>query len=292
VIADEEGYFEREGIAVEYVAIPSVTVQALPGLQGGDVDVVSSVISIALINAVGGGANFRIVADRGSIDPNSCEPWGIVGRRELFRGKVVDSALLRGRRISTNPLGQSGYLTELFLRKHGLDLDDMELVRLPPNVEPSAMEDGRIDIVTRSDPQLHGMLAAGHVLLAGATTLAPGAPLAVLVYGPKLLSADRELGQRFMRAYLRGVRKYSEGPTRSNLTIVSRRLGVDTVDIRKMCWLSTRPDGYVSEQSIADYQKWAVESGALERVVEPSSVIDGSFAAQASAALDSESRRR
>ena len=292
VIADAEGYFRREGIAVEFVAIPSVTVQALPGLQDGDVDVVSSVISIGLINAVGGGANFRIVADRGTIDPNTCEPWGIIGRKELFEGKTIDAAILRGRRISTNQLGQSGYLADLFLRKHGLTLKDLDLVRLPPNVEPQAMSDGRIDIVTRSDPQLNAMLSSGHVLLAGATTLAPGSPLAVLVYGPKFLATNRDLGQRFMRAYLRGVRKYAEGPTNSNIEIVAKGLGVDTADIRKMCWLSTRPDGFVSEKSLTDYQAWAVESGALERTVEPSRLLDTAFATQASAALDAESRSR
>jgi NitT/TauT family transport system substrate-binding protein len=292
VIADAEGYFRQEGIAVEYVAIPSVTVQALPGLQDGDVDVVSSVISIGLINAVGGGANFRIVADRGTIDPNTCEPWGIIGRKALFDGKTIDAALLRGRRISTNPLGQSGYLTDLFLRKHGLTLKDMEIVRLPPNVEPQAMSQGRIDIVTRSDPQLNSMLSSGHVLLAGATSLAPGSPLAVLVYGPRLLATNRDLGQRFMRAYLRGVRKYAEGPTSSNITIVAKGLGVDTADITKMCWLSTNPNGLVSEKALSDYQAWAVESGALERTVEPSHLLDTAFATQASAALDAERRSR
>jgi NitT/TauT family transport system substrate-binding protein len=292
VIADAEGYFEREGISVEYIAIPSVTVQALPGLQDGDVDVVSSVISIGLINAVGGGANFRIVADRGTIDPSACEPWGIIGRKQLFEGKTIDATVLRGRRISTNPLGQSGYLADLFLRKHGLTLRDLELVRLPPNVEPQAMSDGRIDIVTRSDPQLNSMLSSGHILLAGATSLAPGAPLAVLVYGPRFLATNRDLGQRFMRAYLRGVRRYAEGPTSSNVSIVAKGLGVDTADIRKMCWLSTRPDGFVSEKSLSDYQKWAVETGALERTVEPSRLLDTAFATQASATLDAESRSR
>jgi NitT/TauT family transport system substrate-binding protein len=290
VIADEEGYFAREGIAVEYVAIPANTVQALPGLADGDVDVVSSVISIALINAIGGGANFRIVADRGTIDPNSCEPWGIIGRRSLFEGKTVNAELLKGRRISTNPMGQSGYLAELFLRRHGLRLSDLELVRLPPNVEPQAMEDGQIDIVTRSDPQLQAMLASGNVLLAGATTLAPGSPLAVLVYGPTILRDNPELGHRFMRAYLRGVRRYSEGPTPGNVRAITKRLGIDSAEVGRICWLSTQRDGKVSASALADYQKWAQESGSLEKVVAPYSLMDTTFASQASRELDAGSR--
>ena len=284
-IGDEEGTFAKEGIRLEYVEVPSVTTQGLPPLQRGDIDVLSAAISIGLINGVGGGATFRIVADRGYIDPSGCEPWGVVGRKSKFGDKPLDAALLRGTRVSTNAVGQSGYLMSKFLEKFGLTLEDLDVVRLPPNVEPQAMEAGTIDIVTRSDPHLHNMLAQGHRLLAGATTISPGTHLAVLVYGPTLLEKRRELGVRFMKGYLSAVRKYNEGATPRNVDIVSRRLGLDSTSLRQMCWPTTREDGAIALATLSDYQEWAVKSGELASIIDPLTLVDTTFASQATAAL-------
>jgi ABC-type nitrate/sulfonate/bicarbonate transport system substrate-binding protein len=287
-IGDEEGDFAREGIRLEFIEVPSVTTQALPPLQSGEVDVLSSVISIGLLNGVGGGATFKIVADRGYIDPAACEPWGIVGRKSLFGNKALDADLLRGTRVSTNAVGQSGYLMSRFLGKYGLTLKDVEVVRLPPNVEPQAMENGTVDIVTRGDPHMHNLLAQGHRLLAGATTIAPGTHLAVLVYGPSLLTKNRELGERFMRGYLRAARRYNKGATPRNVSIVSRRLGLDSASLWNMCWPTTRPDGAVSANALAEYQEWAMKSGELASIIDASLMIDSTFAAKAAADLAAE----
>ena len=287
-IGDEEGDFAREGIRLEFIEVPSVTTQALPPLQSGEVDVLSSVLSIGLLNGVGGGATFKIVADRGFIDPAGCEPWGIVGRKSLFGNKRLDADLLRGTRVSTNAVGQSGFLMSRFLEKYGLTLADVKVVRLPANVEPQAMENGTVDIVTRGDPHMHNLLAQGHRLLAGATTIAPGSHLAVLLYGPSLLTKDRELGERFMRGYLRAARRYNQGATPRNVSIVSRRLGLDSASLWNMCWPTTRPDGAVSAASLTAYQEWALKSGELASVIDPSLLIDSSFATKANAALAAE----
>ena len=292
VLGDAAGDFAREGVRLEYVEIPAVTVQALPGLADGSVDVVASVMSIGLINAIGGGAHFRIVADRGYLARTACEAFGIVGRKGLFGDKPVDASVLRGARVSTNAVGQSGYLMSKFLGRHGLSLSDVKLERMPANTEPTAMDNGTLDIVSRGDPQLHAMLSSGHRLLAGASTLAPGQSIAVLVYGPTLLSRDRELGLRFMKGYLRAVRRFMQGKTADNVRKISSRLGVDSADLVKMCWPSTRPDGSVSRETLVDYQRWAVGTGSLDRTIEPSLLVDTTFASQASRALDAEAAGR
>ena len=280
-IGDEEGIFAREGIRLEYVEVPGVTTQSLPALQTGDLDVLSAVISIGLINSIASGATFRIVADRGFVDPAACEPFGIIGRKSLFKGQTVDAAMLRGRRVSTNEVGQSGYIMSKYLERFGLTLADMKLVRLPPNVEPQAMEVGNVDIVTRSDPHLHNMLSQGHTLLAGAKELLPGAHLAVVLYGTTFLGEKREVGMRFMKAYLDAVRLYNAGPTPRNVGIVSGRLGLDSGALKQMCWPSTREDGGINAQSLVDYQDWAVKTGSLARVIPTSQLVDTAFAARA-----------
>jgi len=281
LIGDKEGYFRQEGIQLTYLDQPNNSVQTLPNVDRGDVDVVASVVSIGLINAVSGGANVKIVADRGIIDKDGCETFGIVGRKSLFGDKPVTAQMLRGLKVATNPLGQSGYLTDLFLRKYGLTMKDVKVVRLPANVEGAAMDAGSLDIVARSDPFLFGLLRRGHRLLAGAKELSPGTHLSVLVYGPSLIVGNRDLGLRFMRAYLRGVRQYSEGHTPRNVAIVSSTLGLDSADVTKMCWPSTRRDGSINMASLTEYQKWAQTTGQFRKTVDPQKLVDMDFAEKA-----------
>ena len=292
LLGDRDGYFAEEGIKVEYVDQPNNSVQTLPGLDHGDVDVVASVVSIGLINAVGVGARIRIVADRGYLAPQGCQTFGIVGRKSLFGEKPVTAAMLKGTRVATNPVGQSGYLTDLYLRKYGLTLKDVKVVRLPANAEGQAMDDGSLDVVARSDPFLFGLKQRGHRVLAGAEELSPGTHLAVLVYGPSLLATDRDLGLRFMRAYLRSVRKYQEGHTPHNVAVISSALGLDSSDVAKMCWPTTREDGSINLASLNDYQKWAVETGEFSKPVEPDSLVDMEFATKAWETIKSERASR
>jgi NitT/TauT family transport system substrate-binding protein len=288
LLGDREGYFRQEGIQLAYIDQPNNSVQTLPGLDRGDVDVVASVVSIGLINAISGGASVKIVADRGIIDPNACESFGIVGRRSLFGDKPVTAEMLRGLKVATNPLGQSGYLTDLFLRKYGLTLKDVDIVRIPANAEGAAMDGGSLDITARSDPFLFGLLRRGHRLLAGARELSPGTHLSVLVYGPSLVVRDRDLGLRFMRAYLRSVRQYSEGHTPRNVAIVSTALGLDSADVSRMCWPATRKDGSINFASLSDYAKWAQTTGQFRKPVPPKNLVDMDFATKAWATVKNE----
>lgn len=293
LIGDQEGYFAREGIRLNFVELPNTSVQAFPSLAKGDVDVVSSVVTVGFFNALLSGTDLRIVADRGHFDPaGGCETFGIVGRRSLFGDNPVDASALRGRRFAMNPVGQTGYLAALFLKRYGLKISDVTVVRLPATAERHALDAGTVDLVARSDPFFYQLMQGGHRLLAGGSTLAPRAHLAVLVFGPSLLRRNRDLGQRFMVGYLRAVRQYNEGHTDRNVALVSHGLGLDTTDLRKMCWPATRPDGAINLPSLTDYQQWGVETGNLSRLQEPTAVTDTEFVANASRLLDAENKRQ
>ena len=288
IIGDAEGYFAREGIRLQFVELPNTSVQAIPALGRGDVDVVSATVAVGFFNAVASGADVRIVADRGHFKPGDCETFGIVGRRSLFGDRPVSAASLRGRKFGVNAVGQTGYLAALYLRQFGLDLEDIEVMRIPATAERNAMDAGTIDVVARGDPFFFHLMQGGHRLLAGGTTISPGSHLAVLVFGPSLLRNDRELGQRFMTAYLRSVRKYNEGATPRNVATVSRGLGIDTASLRRMCWGATRGDGAVNMKSLVDYQEWGREIGQLSKILDTTQLADPTFAARASQILDAE----
>jgi len=286
LIGDKEGYFTNQGIRIKFVDLPQTSVQGFPSLEKGDLDVVSAAVSVGFFNAVLSGSDIRIVADRGHFDPTlGCESFGIVGRKSLFGEEPIDAKSLRGRKFAMNAVGQTGYLAALFLKKFGLKLSDVDVVRLPPTAERHALDAGTVDIVARSDPFFYQLMQGGHRLLSGGSSLAPGAHLAVLVFGPSLLRKNRELGERFMVAYLRAVRKFDEGHTDSNVAIVGKGLNLDTADLRKMCWGRTDPNGAINFQSLTNYEQWGQETGNLSRILDPSEVTDTTFIAKAVSVL-------
>jgi ABC-type nitrate/sulfonate/bicarbonate transport system substrate-binding protein len=142
-----------------------------------------------------------------------------------------------------------------------------------------------------SEPYLSRMRGLGHRVLAETNRIAPGAHTSVLMYGPSML-ARPELAQRFMNAYLRGSRRYSEGATPRNIAIISKRLGYDTAMLRNICLPKTRTDGELNLDWLLSFQEWAVEKGHLEKVVGRDAGVDLSFARRASAKLDAEAAGR
>ena len=292
IIGNAEGYFAREGIRLDFVDLPNTSTQSLPALASGRVDVVSAAVGVGFFNAVASGSDVRIVADRGHFEPRGCESFGVVGRRSLFGDRPVRAADLRGKRFALNAVGQTGYLAALYLKQFGMGLSDIKVVRLPATAERQALDAGTIDVVARSDPFFYNLMQGGHRLLAGGNSLSPGSHLAVLEFGPSLLRRDRDLGERFMIAYLRSVRKFNEGATPRNVALVSKGLGIDTADLRHMCWGYTRGDGAVNMKSLIDYQKWGQEIGQASKILDTTQLADPTFAARAAQILDAESARR
>ena len=99
-----------------------------------------------------------------------------------------------------------------------------------------------------------------------------------MLFGPSLLRSNREAGQRFVTAYLRGVHQYaSEGKTDHLAGIIAKRLRLDLDFVRRMCWPYLPADGHVSAESLDHYQKWALREGLIDRVLAIDEVWDRSF---------------
>ena len=83
-IAEEEGFFRDEGLAVEMVFWDHGAA-VIPALARGEIDVGSSGRSITgYINVIHRGARIRLVAARTVNDPNQCGYYAFVGRTPLI----------------------------------------------------------------------------------------------------------------------------------------------------------------------------------------------------------------
>ncbi|TAK11799.1 MAG: hypothetical protein EPO32_11055 [Anaerolineae bacterium] len=94
-----------------------------------------------------------------------------------------------------------------------------------------------------------------------------GLNYAVVVYGQQLIEENPDLGNRFMVAYLKGVRQYLEGPTERNLEIISAATGVDAETLAGICWPYMRPDGVINYAGSLDWQNWELANDRLEAIV-------------------------
>lgn len=274
----EEGYFEQYGIEIELVEF-TVQEEILPALSSGQVDVSSGLVSAGMFNAIARGADIKITADKGYVDPDACINWSVLGRKDLVESGGLDSAdQLAGMTVNIVPATWLEYYLSVVLAEGDLTLDDIDKVNVSSPAVPDALDSAQIDVAVNAEPWVTRLGAAGHVPVLGLPQeLTPGESGAVQLYGPTLLGDNKEAGIRFMAGYLKAVEQYEEGPTERNLDIISEFSQLPEDLLSEMCWPAINPTGDVAVEGVMAFQEFAVERGYLDEVVEADQFLDDSF---------------
>jgi len=285
-IADRQGYFARQGIRYESVMMASFGAASAPLIKG-QIDVFSGVVDAAFFNAVAANQLLRIVASQGYYPANSRNS-ALVVRPDLYGADVKTVADLRGRKIGVNSIGGSShYILTKMLAKGGLKLVDVEFVRLPFASMVAALLNRAIDAALMNEPfitQLEQL--RGGVRLMGIGEAISGESATYLTFGSRLLTQDREVGKRFMLAYLQGVQQFRLGPTDRNVKILSEYLKIDENAVRQAGWVDMYPDARVNVHSIQRFQDWLYEIGSVQVRSPAAMLVDMSFTEHAATALN------
>jgi NitT/TauT family transport system substrate-binding protein len=256
----------------------------IPLLERGSFDVMASQLTSAFFAAVAQGGKSRIVADRGHVAASGCDYDGVMARRGLFDNGAPTAATLKGKRFSLGAAGSAAYVTDKYLESIGLSTKDLDMERLGESLEDQALEAGSIDGLHVAEPHLSKLVSEGHKLIGPARIYAPGMHYAVLIFGPSLAITRRDVGERFMEAYLRGVKDFHAGLTPRNVDIITRRTKMAPDLIRRICLPTISADGELNSASLLDFQKWSQKNGYLKTVV-AGNATDMSFARQAARKL-------
>jgi NitT/TauT family transport system substrate-binding protein len=278
-IAQEEGFFEEQGLIIELVEMGRSS-EAIPALEKGDVDVVGGALSAGLLNAISRGANIKITADKGQIAPSGgCPTAALIASNSFMESHPTMSlADLKGASIGINPAGFSAYWTELYLTQANLSLDDVDIFKGESPAKFEAIREGTLDIMGANEPWLTRVLQAGYgSIFLKAMDIIPEASYASVWYGSTLLDENSDLGNRFMAAYLQGVRQYNEGKIDRNLEILVKYTDLEKELIRDSCWVSINNDGKINASDIIDFQEWAIEKDLLDEIVPEDMFWDPSF---------------
>lgn len=279
-IAQEEGYFSAQGLAVELIVQQSST-EFIPLLLQGELDVATPALTAGFFNAVASGGNIKLVLPLTNFTVQECTSIAIIARRaDVDAGTFATPAQWQGAKMTFPPAGAqsiAGYVVDQALHQQGLSLQSIEntLIDLPAQAE--ALRTGQTDLIYAIEPWITRMTAdPALALLLPAEPLAADLTSSLIAFGAKPL-ADPALGQRFAIAYLQAVRQYGQGKTARNIELAAAYTKLEPALVEQICWSSAPPDGAINVDSIMDYQQWLQEQGLLDRLVTPAEFLDHQF---------------
>jgi NitT/TauT family transport system substrate-binding protein len=289
-IAQEKGYFKDQGITLELQTFQSAANMVAP-LGTGELDAGGGAPSAGLYNAINGGVQMRIVADKGSLTPGHGYEAVIV--RSALADKVKSAKDMRGLKVS---IAQRDivpeYSLDAYLRTGGLTIADVTVVPLPFPDMTAAMANGAIDVAVPTEPTATRILdAKTGVLITRTDVIVPGEQTAVILFSEKL-AKNRDAAVRFMKAYLQGARFYADAFDKKDaakrteaIGILSKAVKLDAALFEKMVLPGIDPNGAVNAKSLDDAQQYFVKKGSQTKAVDMSKVVDASFAEEAVKAL-------
>lgn len=281
-LAAAAGDFEALGLDVEFVTFGPGGLSVTALLTGG-VDAWGGGVGLTQLGAVGQGGMLRIVSDRGQLTPDQCSYLGFVTRHDLREDQLLSGELAysggTSRQISAL------YLLELALTQLGAPVDRVTTISLPPTASTDALRNGRLDVASDVEPGLTGLKSAGTDWFGG-EEIAPNFQWGMLMFGPRLLGPDREIGERLVAAYRRGVGRFREGKTPENLAVLAPIFGMTPASLAASCWPTMRADGRINVQSLLDFQDWGVRRGHLDQALDAAQLWDSTFVAATDSLAD------
>jgi NitT/TauT family transport system substrate-binding protein len=288
----DNGYFKEEGIDPQFEVIPSLANQVAP-LSAGQLDVASGAISAGVYNAVNGGIPIKIVADKGRNAPH----YGynaIMVRKDLYdSGKIKSLADLKGGTIAMIGVGSSDLsVINEAMKSVGLTYNDIKVTQLALPNHLVAMKNKAVEFTLTPDPFATQMVDEGvAVKLATVDQFYPNAQQTVLIYGSKFIEDRPDVAQRFMNAYIRGVRAYVSGLANGRIagrnadqviaSLIKHGREKNAALLKKIVPVWTDPNGSLNVTSVKKDFDFLKEKGFIRGSVNPDELIDNTFVAVA-----------
>ncbi len=286
-VALDQGYFREQGIELETTQFDSAA-RMVPALGTGQLHAGDGSHSAGLFNAVARGIPIKLVADAAS-GPAGYSVVSLMFRRDLAdSGQVQSPADLRGRRVALPARGiPTEVLLSYWLRPAGLRVDDVEIVEMGFPDQLPAFSSHNIDATVIPEPFETRLADQGlATVYQHSDAIYPGFQVAEVMYGAGFAQDQPDVANRFMTAYLRGVRVYNDGFVKGDaaarqLTIAALIQNTPVKDAAlydRMALTALDPDGRINVTSLAADQDYWLASGAQQTRIDLNALVDYSFA--------------
>lgn len=301
-IAERYGYFKDEGLKVEYTQFQSSETM-MPLLANNALDVGGGAPGASLYNAVIHGADIRAVADATS-DPPGYGFAKLLVRTDLVKsGRYKSFKDLKGMHVAgAARASSSAPQWAHLLAKAGLKIDDVRREALPYPQHVIALQNGAIEASLTSEPFATSAIELGAaVKMASNDEFYPNQQASCILFGGPFAKTNRAAGVHFMRAFVRGVRYYTDnlnnghidGPNADAIVkLLSAEIGAPESIFQKTTPNAMNPDAHVNLASMRDDLAFYKEQGFIEGSITSEQVVDDSFASDVVRQLGRYRKRR
>ena len=285
-IAMDRGYFTAEGIDAALTPFDGAQRMMAP-LGQGELDVGGGTATASLYNSASRGIGIRIVADRSRMEAGYMFQTLMVRKAVIESGRFKGYADLKGLKFAlVAPGGSPGSALNEAARKGGVPYDSIDKVFLPFPAQASAFVNGAIDASLMIEPFATYLVDQGvAVRFASSEDFYPGNQIGLVFFSEKFLRDRRDVGERFLRAYVRALRDYndavidgrfSNGPRgEAIVAILARNLNMKEEQIRGSYVQAISPDGKPNVESLRkDLQFFLAQGDVTDARVDLDKILE------------------
>jgi NitT/TauT family transport system substrate-binding protein len=286
-IANQRGYFQEQNLTLDITTFTTGGEMVAP-LATGELQVGFGAISAALFNAMQRDIPIKIISDAGHLPPGAGTTFFAIRKQLVDSGQFKDVADLKGRKVALVAHGSGTHIAlTRILDRANLSAGDIETPLMPFPDMLAAFRNESIDAAVIVEPlatiaALQGLAVKWKPI----GDFYPNQQIGVSLYSGHF-AKDSEVGKRFMVAYMRGVRDYTDAFFKNKGKEDAIKIMVETGPVKDPAMFDRiapevfNPDGYVNVDSVvADYE-WYVANGFVKQQIDPRSVIDNQFVSYA-----------
>lgn len=290
-IAAYRGYFQKQGIEVELVNFISGA-QMIAPLSTGELDAGTSAISAGLFNAIARGVHIKIVAGIYHVRDGERTATAVLARKDLVDGgRLKGFGDLKGKKVA---IVGKGIHAEIYvarmLEKGGLKFpDDVDLMTMGGPDMMAAFANKALDLAFIGEPFITQWVERGLVVRwKELYEIYPGNQPAVIVFSPDFAAKKPDAANRFMVAYLQGVRDAYDVFTKAKgskeeviASLVKHTRVKDRALYNKMSVFQYNANGELMLDDFRYQQDWYADHGYVAKKADMGAVVDRRFLDQA-----------
>ncbi|KQU74516.1 hypothetical protein ASC75_21135 [Aminobacter sp. DSM 101952] len=280
LIALEKGYFQEEGLDVEVTKF-ATGADEYQAHATGIIDVATSSVNVALLNAKLRDIDLSVVAGAGNNTPDHGFISVVLSKQLINSGRYKGLADLKGMKIATGVTSAPHWVISEVARKAGLQKDDVKYVSLGFANVVAGLSNGAVDGASVAEPLASLLMErAGVTRISSIDQVFPNSPVGYLVYGPALTKDNVDAGNRFMVGYLKGVRDYGQAfgsaqTDKEQILAMLRKYNIEIAPGSPSLFIPE--DAAPSLEWVDAFIDWQIEMGTLRTRLDPKSIMDDSF---------------
>lgn len=264
-VAEEQGYFEEQGLNIETTDVSTKAAGNIPSLLGKQYDI-GQVNGVVLLAATGNGID--IVAVSGAAQTTTGDNTVLIGKKSGV-DKPED---LVGKRIGVPSVaGSINVGTMYWLDSLGVDTDKIEVVAASPGDMPDLLKSGRVDALEALQPYSGMLIEEGFKEIANVGNTAGDPTIMGVWAASKSWAKDNGTAVKKLRAALDQASEWIKANEDQAIDLVIKKTGVDPQYKKYMTLISYDTD--VKKEQLEEWKKAMEVVSGFDKKVDVDSII-------------------